>query len=197
MKVGPGPVHLNVANIKNSYERQKIASHITGNGSGLVTLNLTELESQGGDPKVLLGPRFDASAGPDLWREQEALLEDLFGAARETTEGVEFDSIAEAVEAARESAQQLLASNQWDAEGTRLKLAVRLEESREVVWIEVESWNDHKGVGILMSDPKAAGVSSGSQLPFSIDMIMDFQLMQGVDIVAKGGVDALVKAMQG
>jgi uncharacterized protein YegJ (DUF2314 family) len=194
VQVGPGPLELNLASIRNPTIRENLSKHLSGNATGMATINLAPLEPTSGDPKEMLGPVFTSPPGPALWEEQEALLVQLFGAARELSEDVQFDSIAEAVEAARTRALEILSSGEWDADGMTLKLAVTLEETKEVVWLEVISWNEpDDGVGMLTSDPNAAGLTSGQQLRFDLDKVMDFALRRGNEVIASGGVDELVK----
>lgn len=197
--VQPGPLKLNIAGLRNPRVRQELASAQQAGASGRATLRLEIVASNQGDPERLLAPVFEAPPGPQLWEEQGALLKQLFGVDRHVSKNVDLgQQIEEAVQKARKEAIAILSeSRRWQQVGVRLRVAVGLPGVKEVVWLEVTKWQDGKGAGILLSQPESVpALKSGDSVPFTADALMDYTLSNSEGVLARGGVDDLVRKLQ-
>ncbi len=197
-RIEPGPLELDVSQIRNESVRAELRDAISGSGTGKITLTFAVLEPESGDPQDLLGPTFKAQSGDALAAELDALLERLLGASRDISEGVSIEQLQEAIDAARVRAVVILnEKNAWTAPGRRFRVAVEMHNTREVVWVEAKSWNGKQGSGILLSAPlHTDGLKSGSMFEFGVDMIMDYTLSDSESVIDAGGIDELVKRLQ-
>lgn len=193
----PGKLKLDVTKITNPTASDQFAELVADGGSGKATLTIAEIESEDGDPKTLLGPSFTSPAGEKLWEEQAQLLESLFGYSRNVSEDVSFEELQSAIEQVRvESVKLLNDKKKWQAAGRRLTLAVQIPVVREVVWVEVQSWDGKSGKSILLSDPTNVDLQSGTTFAFGADIIMDYRLADAERIIESGGIDELVKNLK-
>lgn len=195
-----GPLTLDVESIRNVSRRNEWQAQVAdGGGTGRAELNLVHMESLEGDPKRLLGPTFvSTEPGDALWREQQDLIEKVFGQARDVSPDVDMSTIEDAIEQAREDAVKILDdADQWKVPGRTLKVAVQFPQTREVMWLEIQDWNDGLADGTLLSDPmKTEGLQSGDTVQFPPVAIVDFRLSDPERVIASGGIDELVRSMQ-
>lgn len=199
-RLEPGPLRLSLADVRNPRIKERLASARQPGASGKATLQLRSVAPLKGDPEELLAPAFAAPPGPELWAEQGELLKQLFGADRHVSTNVDMgDRIQEAIEKARAEALKILAApKEWQQKGRRLRVAVGLENTREVVWLEVTAWKNGKGQGILLSQPRSVpALNSGDTVSFSAEALMDYTLSNPEGVLASGGVDELVRQQQG
>jgi hypothetical protein len=193
-RMTPGPLALSIADVRNPRVKQMIAASLQPPATGKATLQLAAAAPEKGDPQVLLAPVFKAATGPALWEEQGDLLKQLFGAVRQVSQVDMGERIQEAIQKARKQAAKILADPKtWQREGRRLKVAAGLPKVKEVVWLEVTSWQSGKGTGILLSQPQQANLNSGDTAPFTIDAVMDYTLSNAEGLLESGGVDELVR----
>jgi hypothetical protein len=198
-RVGPGPLELSIQDIRNQQFKQKLAAAQGPGASGRATLQLHTVAPHKGDPEELLAPVFQAHPGPQLWTEQGDLLKRLFGTDRRVSNVNRGELIQQAIQKARKEAAMILAEpNEWQQEGRRLRVAVGLPGVKEVVWVEVTDWQNGKGTGILLSQPqKVPTLNSGDRVSFTADALMDYTLSNPEGELASGGVDDLVRKLQG
>ena len=198
--IKPGEFEVDATSLKTKSEKQKFSQILASDGgTGKMNVELVSIEPVSGDPQELLGIKFESNAGPDLWQEHDQFLTTLFGKSREVSSGVDMGSLDEAIEKARTAAAKILAdTNKWTTPGRRLKCAVRHPEIQEVIWVEVKSWKDNQGAGILLSSPYGTSeYKSGDTMSFAVDNIVDYQLSDSEGTIEKGGVDEMVRQMQG
>jgi uncharacterized protein YegJ (DUF2314 family) len=195
-KVIPGSISLNVSDISNTTFKKRILSSILENGKGKAKLELKKAHPLEGDPLDLLAISFKNPPGEALWNEQANLLRLVFGKDRDISSvpgSVMLDN--EIIKAKAQVKDILDKGLTLEKGGSRLLIATVLEETNEVIWVEVTEWQGLKGMGILLSNPNNVdGLSSGMKYEFNFDSIMDFKLY-GSDgkILEQGGVDELVR----
>ena len=74
-------------------------------------------------------------------------------------------------------------------------MAISLPQ-KEVVWVEVRSFEEGAGKGIMLSQPTTdRSVKSGSEITFEAEMILDFVLSDTENTIEKGGVDELIQKL--
>ena len=196
-QVKPGDLLLDAHKIKNPTFKAQFAKRVSAGGIGKATLKIVSIDSISGDPKTLLGPKFASPPGDDLWTEQAKLLESAFGKLRDVSEGVSMEEFEEAIKKVRvDIAAILIDEKKWKVPGRRLKLAIELPDVKEVVWVEVQSWDGKKGKGILLSQPTHVDLKSGSTFEFTTDVTMDYSLSNAEKVLESGGIDELVKQLQ-
>ena len=196
-QIKPGDLLLDTQKIKNPTVKARYAKVNAAGGTGKATLKLVPIDSIGGDPKKLLGPKFASPPGDDLWNEQAKLLESIFGKSRDVSEGVSMEELEEAIAKVRVDVAAILKNEKkWKAPGRKLKLAVELPTVKEVVWVEVQSWDGKKGKGILLSKPIHVDLESGSTFEFTTDVLMDYRLSDAEKLLKSGGIDEMVKKLQ-
>ena len=188
---------LDIQKIKNPQVRNSLLNNVVPGGSGSSSLGFKNLEPLDGDPMRLLGMAFTAKPGKDLWEEQSNLLFRIFGTDRDISNVPPNFLLENAIRKARIDAVSLLnARNKWDLPGYRLRLAIELSESREIVWVEVKKWQSNSGTGILLSEPLyAKHLKSGSEFSFAEGGIVDYKLSSAEKLIVKGGVDELAQKM--
>jgi len=187
--IEPGNVSLDFNRIKNAKVREHFTKNKRSGVKGKATIRLDFLESVSGDPDVLLGPVF--ADGQTL----ESVLQDLFGQAEKRTEGVSMEELQGAIGAARGRAVAIL--NDFEKlrlSGHRMSVAIDLVEPKEVVWAEVTEWKNGQGKAILLTG--AGNRTTGSNITFTPNVIMDFKLMGNDGMVETGGIDELVKRLK-
>lgn len=196
----PGPLKLSIFDLRNPRVRQELIAAQQVGGSGRAVLQLETVAPLEGDPEVLLAPVFKAPAGPRLWAEQGALLKQLFGVDQHVSKNVHFgQQIQEAIQKARKEAILILSEpERWQQEGFRLRVAVGLPGVKEVGWLEVTRWQNGQGAGILLSQPQSVPtLKSGDSVSFADDDLMDYTLSNPEGELSSGGVDDLVRRLQG
>ena len=187
--IAPGMISLDLNQIENTNVKKHFSDHKKPGVKGKATLQLDYIPSVSGDPEILLGPVFQN--GVTL----ETVLIDLFGEGEKPSEGVTLVQLQEAISVARGRAVAIL--NDFDKlrlTGHRMSVAIDLVEPKEVIWAEVIDWKNGQGTGIMLTD--GAGKTSGSNISFTPDVIMDFKLMGPKDMIETGGIDDLVKRLQ-
>jgi hypothetical protein len=199
-RMEPGPLELSIPDIRNQRLKQQLAAAQQPGASGRATLQLHTAAPLEGDPQELLAPVFNAPPGSQLWAEQADLLKRLFGTDQQVSKNVDMGEIIQkAIQKARNEATKLLSDpKEWQHEGRRLRVAVGLPDVKEVVWLEVTSWQTGKGTGILLSQPQhIPTLNSGDTVSFTADALMDYKLSNPEGILASGGVDDLVRKLRG
>ena len=193
-KVEPGDLSLEPQKFDNELQRKKFESLLRQGFTG-VDVKLAAIKPQGGDPQKLLGVVFESEPGEELWQEQEKFLLTIFEKTRRISENIDIGTVEAAIKAARIQATAILQDKtQWSAP-RRLKVAINLPQ-KEIVWVEVSSFDDGKGRGILLSQPtKDSSLKSGSEMAFESEMIFDFVLSDAENTIAKGGVDELISKL--
>lgn len=193
-KVEPGELRLDPQNFANESQRERFESLLRPEFSG-IDVELAEIEPQGGDPQELLGIVFENEPGEKLWQEQDQFLLTIFEKTRQISKNVDISSVESAIEAARTRATELLQDQtQWEAP-RRLRVAISLPQ-KEVVWVEVRSFEEGAGKGIMLSQPTTdRSVKSGSEITFEAEMILDFVLSDTENTIEKGGVDELIQKL--
>ena len=189
-----GAREFDVGKLRNAEVRRNL-NRVNQGGSGKIKLVMGNQRTLDGDPSELIGPVFRSETGDELWQEQEAMLTELFGSVQNITAGVEFDSIEEIIQAAKERVDDLLCSGEWSQAGARMKIAITLPKTQEVVWTEVHAWDEPHGEGILLSEPHDERLKSGMRVPFTISRVVDYALIKAGSVIEKGGVDELVRQM--
>jgi hypothetical protein len=198
-RLEPGPLALSIPDIRNQRLRQQLAAAQQPGASGRATLQLHTVDPHEGDPEVLLAPVFKAPPGPQLWAEQADLLQRLFGTDQQVSKNVDMGEIIQkAIQKARNKATKLLSEpSEWQQEGRRLRVAVGLPDVKEVVWLEVTTWQNGKGTGILLSQPQhVPTLNSGDTVSFTANALVDYKLSNPEGELASGGVDDLVRKLQ-
>ena len=194
-KVLPGSISIDIKNISNPVIQKNMHSSVVQNGTGKATLVLKKTVPFDGDPSELLAISFENPPGDSLWVEQAKLLRSVFGRDREISNVPDSVSLETAIESAKMRAKDILEEGHaLEKDGMRLLVAVALEETKEVIWVEVIEWEGVKGKGILLSNPiHTKSLSSGMKYEFKYASIMDFKLYGSDGIVEQGGVDELAR----
>ena len=194
-QIGPGEMALEPMGLTNAEVKQKFTG-LLRDGFSSKTVELAKIESVGGDPEDLLAVVFKSKPGEALWQEQDTFLKTIFKETTRVSEGVDVSAVEEAIENARAQAMEILKDKQtWTAAGRRLNVAINLP-GKEVVWVEVTSFENGSGKGILKSQPtKNRDLTSGSEIEFEPAMIFDFKLSNAEELISSGGVDALIQQM--
>jgi uncharacterized protein YegJ (DUF2314 family) len=194
-KVVPGPISIDVNNISNPMLQKNMQSSIVPNGIGRARLVLKKAVPHDGDPSELLAITFENPPGDSLWDEQAKLLLSIFGRDRDISSVPDSASLDEAIASAKMRAKDILEEGHTlEKDGMRLLLAVALEETKEVIWVEVSDWEGQKGIGILLSDPiHTKSLRSGMKYEFNYAFIMDFKLYGPDGLLEQGGVDELAR----
>jgi hypothetical protein len=198
-RMGPGPLELSISDIRNQRLKQELAGMQQPGTPGRATLQLHTVAPQKGDPEVLLAPVFKAPPGPQLWAEQGDLLKQLFGIDQQVSTVNRGELVQEAIQKARQEATTILSEpNEWQQKGRRLRVAVGLPGVNEVVWLEVTTWQNGQGTGILLSQPQhVPTLNSGDTVSFTANALMDYKLSSPDRVLASGGVDELVRKLRG
>ncbi len=194
-RVMPGAVTVDVKNIMNSEVRTNLFSSIKADGSGKIELRLQKALSLQGDPSELLAISFENAPGERLWSEQAQMLHSIFGTDRDISNVSDPLSLDAAIASARKKVKHLLKEEHTlQKDAMRLLIATALEPANEVVWVEVNQYNDQKGEGILLSEPlHIENLHSGMIYEFDFDTILDYKLYGPEGIIEQGGVDELAR----
>ena len=195
-QVSEGEITIDINSITNPDVRQRLTQSVSGVGTGKAKITIRKVTPLAGDPQNLYAIKFNTSPGPELWNEQSLLLKTVFGKDRDISD-VPDNVMEEAINAARAKAVKLLDDKSiWQKDGMRFLVAVELAEIKEVVWVEVQSWNLSIGKGILLSNPvNVKNLNSGDAYEFKSTSILDFKLYDAEGIVDKGGVDELARSV--
>jgi hypothetical protein len=195
VKVTPGFISIDIKHIVNPVVRSNLGASIEPNGTGKIKLLLKKAASLDGDPSELLAISFENSPSDSLWIEQAKLLSSVFGRDRDVSNVPDSVNLESVIASAKLRAKSILdEGHALEKDGMRLLLATAMEDTKEVVWVEVTEWIGQKGIGILLSNPIHTKThSSGMKYQFNYNSIMDFKLYGADGLIEQGGVDELAR----
>lgn len=176
-----GQYELNIANIKHTALRQRIAETVLSNASGRAGLQLVESAPQSGDAdNGLLELRFNASSGTDTTSRQTAFITAVFGAQPDDVIRVKHDAaLREASERARAKLPALKAAFTAGLQpGETLSLKAPFATpagGNEWMWVEVSQWQGNRITGMLRNQPRdVPTLKAGQMVNIKQDEVFDY-----------------------
>jgi uncharacterized protein YegJ (DUF2314 family) len=178
---GSGQYELQIANIKHTALRQRLAETVVGNASGRGGVQLLESATQPGDAdNALLELRFNTSAGTDTTSRQTAFITAVYGAQADDVIRVKHDAaLREASERARAKLPSLRAAFTAGLQpGETLSLKAPFATptgGTEWMWVEVTQWQGHQINGMLRNQPRdVPTLKAGQMVNIKQDEVFDY-----------------------
>jgi uncharacterized protein YegJ (DUF2314 family) len=178
-----GDYDFDLRSIRNEHIRAQQLAALSADASGVVKLHFGPAERDNGDPdNRLLALGFDRYTGADLHARQDAALLALF-AWTQSRVRLPSDDAALGAESARERSRlpALRAQfNQGLPSGAVIELKApfaRPDGEREMMWVQVVSWNGKAIKGLLKNEPYAIPtLHAGAEVEVNEDEVFDYLL---------------------